>query len=563
MSRAGTRGGGVPAEALLDLRRRLDHLPPRHAERRVLVEGTAALFGVSRATIYRALRGHLRPEGQRRTDRGTPRKMPQAEMERFCEVIAALKIRTTNKKGRHLSTAHAIELLEEHGVETPDGDVRAAPGVLNRATVNRYLALWGYDHAHMTRAPAAVRFEAKHGNALWQFDVSHSDLKEIEQPGWVDPLRRSPPVPMLFSVVDDRSGTAFQQYRCVHGEDVESGLRFLFDAMASKAGETPRLHGVPDALYLDNGPIAKSGVFRTVMERLGVRVMTHAPAGSDGRRVTARAKGKVERPFRTVKEAHETLYHFHKPKTEAEANDWLMRFLDRYNAQPHRRETHSRIEDWIANLPEGGIRQMCAWDRFCAFAREPEVRKVGGDARVRVEGAFYEVDPDLAGERVTLWWGLFDHELFVEFGDRRFGPYAPSGGPIPLHRYRKPARSPVQKRADRIGELATHLALPRAALSGTSGAALGANLATATVLPFPSQPFVDPDPYRQLAYADRLDALRGVSTLLKRPLARLAEDDLAFVNALVDRTRDTADIAAAVRSRFSRRPPDIEEDPIC
>jgi hypothetical protein len=118
------------------------------------------------------------------------------------------------------------------------------------------------------------------------------------------------------------------------------------------------------------------------MERLGVRVMTHAPAGSDGRRVAARAKGKAERPFRTVKEAHETLYHFDKPKTEAEANDWLMRFLDRYNAQPHRREGHSRIEDWIANLPEGGIRQMCAWDRYFAFAREPELR----DGRVRARG---------------------------------------------------------------------------------------------------------------------------------------------------------------------------------
>ncbi len=302
------------------------------------MEGAAALFGVSRATLYRALRGQRRPEGRHRADRGRPRKMPQAELERFCEVIAALKIRTTNRKGRHLSTVRAIEILEAHGVETPDGEVRAEPGLLHRATVNRYLALWGYDHARVTRAPAAVRFEAVTANALWHFDVSHSDLKEIEQPGWVDANRRSPPVPMLFSVVDDRSGATFQQYRCVHGEDVESGLRFLFDDMAPKADDMPRLQGIPDALYLDNGPIAKSGVCRTVMERLGVRVMTHAPAGSDGRRVTARSKGKVERPFRTVKEAHETLYHFHKPRTEAEANVWLMRFLDRYNDQPHRRE---------------------------------------------------------------------------------------------------------------------------------------------------------------------------------------------------------------------------------
>ena len=80
---------------------------------------------------------------------------------------------------------------------------------------------------------------------------------------------------------------------------------------------------------------------------------------------------------------------------------------------------------------------MCSWERFCAFAREPERRKVGGDARVTVEGVVYEVDPELAGETVVLWWGLFDRDLFVGHGERRFGPYRPSGGPIPLHRYRK------------------------------------------------------------------------------------------------------------------------------
>ena len=140
-----------------------------------------------------------------------------------------------------------------------------------------------------------------------------------------------------------------------------------------------------------------------------------------------------------MKEAHETLYHFHRPGTEAEANLWLRRYLLHYNAQPHRSAGRSRGEDWLASLPEGGFRAMCSWERFCAFAREPERRKVGGDARITVEGVVYEVDPELAGETVVLWWGLFDRDLFVEHGERRFGPYRPSGGPIPLHRYRKPS----------------------------------------------------------------------------------------------------------------------------
>jgi len=43
------------------------------------------------------------------------------------------------------------------------------------------------------------------------------------------------------------------------------------------------------------------------MDYRGIEGQTHVPRGPDGRRTTARAQGKVERPFRTVKEAHETL----------------------------------------------------------------------------------------------------------------------------------------------------------------------------------------------------------------------------------------------------------------
>ncbi|GAA4249271.1 hypothetical protein GCM10022293_11950 [Azospirillum formosense] len=370
----------VPAEALVNLRRRLDTLPPRHPDRLEILRSAAELYGVSRATVYRALQRQLRPKGVRRADRGKPRKLSLAEMERYCEIIAALKLRTTNKKGRHLSTARAIELMEEHGVETPDGLVKLPSGSLTRPTADRYLRAWGYDHMRLTRAPAAVRFQARRSNELWQFDMSPSDLKHVKQLLWIEPGRGAPTL-MLFSVADDRSGVVYQEYRCVYGEDAESALRFLYNAMAAKPEEDMPFQGIPEAIYMDNGPVTRSRVFQNVMACLGVKVMTHLPAGSDGRRTTARSKGKVERPFRTVKDVHETLYHFHEPQDEAEANLWLRRYLVRYNAQDHRSEPHSRIEDWVRNLPEKGCREMCAWDRFCAFAREPERRKVGIDTR--------------------------------------------------------------------------------------------------------------------------------------------------------------------------------------
>ena len=61
--------------------------------------------------------------------------MPKPELLRYCEVIAALKIRTSNNQGRHLSTVQTIRLLEEHGTNTDNGHIIAPPGLLKKTTV--------------------------------------------------------------------------------------------------------------------------------------------------------------------------------------------------------------------------------------------------------------------------------------------------------------------------------------------------------------------------------------------------------------------------------------------
>jgi hypothetical protein len=538
----------IPVDSLLALRQRRDRLPRKSPERAAQVVGAAELYGVSADTVYRALRELPAARPAHRADFGHPRVLPQAQLERYCELIAALKLRTTNKKGRHLSTARAIELLEDYGVETRNGLEQAPKGVLNKATVNRYLERWHLDQPRLTRQPPAVRFQAECANECWQFDMSPSDLKQVEAPLWIDPTRGAPTL-MLFSVVDDRSGVCYQEYRCVYGEDAESALRFLFNAMAPKPymADFP-FQGRPKLLYLDNGPVAKSRVFQSVMQALGVAWQTHLPAGKDGRRVTARAKGKVERTFRTVKDVHETLYHFHQPQNESEANLWLQRHLLHYNHQPHRSEPHSRLEDWLAHLPPEGIREMCSWEQFCRFAREPEPRKVGIDARVSVEGTDYEVDPVLAGETVVLLWGLFDNELYVEYEGERHGPYHPIAGPIPLNRYRAFKRTQADERADRIRELADQLGLPIAALTGASDVHVAAPAMTSDV---PRQPFEAP--VAENSYPTILAAKLAIADEIAMPLAKLSPDDRAFIDDVLAETLTRAIVLAHVREHFRRK----------
>ena len=252
--------------------------------------------------------------------------------------------------------------------------------------------------------------------------------------------------------------------------------------------------------------------------------------------------------FRTVKEAHETLYHFHQPETEAEANQWLHKYLDNYNDQPHRSESHSRLEDWLQNIPKDGLRAMCNWERFCTFAREPQRRKVGGDARVSVEGVAYEVDPDLAGETVILWWGLFDNELYVERDEQRYGPYYPVDGPIPLHRYRKFKKTRTQERADRITVLAKQLDLPRSALTGNTDLHFVADdFLTPTLV---INPFQDLDPYQEFTYPTILMAKRAIADYLGQPLAKLDLEQREFISTLVEETLTKKVIMERVRQYF-------------
>jgi hypothetical protein len=537
----------IPVDSLVQLRQRLDRLPPKSPERAAQIAAVAQLYGVSSTTVYRTLRTFLKPRAVHRADRGTPRVLPRAELERYCELIAALKLRTTNKQGRHLSTPRAIEILEQYGVETSQGLRRAPPGVLHKSTINLYLRQWHLDHPRLTRQPPAVRFEAEQSNACWQFDMSSSDLKHLETPDWIDP-RKGEPTFMLFSVVDDRSGVSYMEYRCVYGEDAESALRFLFNAMAPKVDPAFPFQGRPQLLYLDNGPVAKSRVFQTVMLALGIAWQTHVPAGKDGTRVTARAKGKVERPFRTVKEAHETLYHFHKPATEAQANAWLLRYLLRYNAQPHRSQDHARLADWLANLPPEGLREMCTWVQFCRLAREPERRKVGVDARVTVAGTAYEVDPQLAGEVVLLLWGLFDDALYVEYEGERSGPYTPVAGPIPLHRYRAFKRGKREERADRLRQVADQLTLPLAALAGDD-----LRLQPPTTPPARlTQPF-DAD-VLEYSFPTTVAAKLAIAEELGLPLMKLSLEDRTFIDQVLGDTRMRRLVLRRIRDHFRTTP---------
>ena len=81
---------------------------------------------VSRNRRFTAPCASTRPKALPWADYGRTKSLPTAEMERYCELVAAIKVRTSNKQGGCLSTAEATRLLEEHGMRTPVSSSRDA-----------------------------------------------------------------------------------------------------------------------------------------------------------------------------------------------------------------------------------------------------------------------------------------------------------------------------------------------------------------------------------------------------------------------------------------------------
>lgn len=541
----------LPTEIIVTLYHQLANLSAKHPDRNKLIKETAEVFSVSFSTVRRAIKNYSQPHSIKRADYNKPRKTSFEEMLRYCELIAALKIRSTNRKGKQLSTPRAIAILEDHGVEVDGKQIIPTKGLLTKPTVNRYLKQLGLNSKNFLREPVVVRFQATYSNECWQLDFTPSDLKYLPQSstGESQPL-------LLASVVDDRSGMTYQEYQLSEGENVLMALRFLFNAISQKSQKHFPFQGIPMMIYLDNGAIAKSLVFRRVCQQLGIELRPHMPAGSDGRRTTARSKGKVERVFNTVQNQLETLYHFHKPSSLEEANSWLWNYLAHYNSLPHRSEKHSRLEDWQANLPPEGFRQACTWERFCQMAREPDERQVASDACVTIEGVRYQLTGEMAGEKVILLFGLFDNELHVEFQGQKHGPFYPATGPIPLHSYRSFKKTKIEKQLDKIEELAKKLSLPRSVLTGQFGSGLKliqqAKLVTTEEKSQPFIPFEEHD--IEMAYFKTgVEAKLAIAKFLGKPLATISESQRLVLDNLISESLHKVTLLNKVREFFKLR----------
>ena len=240
----------------------------RRGERRAAAEALARRFGVSLGTIYR------------KAELGGARRKRQAarpEYRDWVEVAAQIAHRS--------APPMPLELALRAGVA--GGSLPAEAAAMPLATAYRVLKELGLK-------PGARRTQQMHAD--WpmqavQFDASTSahllPARRLADGGWSLKLYKKPlpssgyknkPLAadrqrlMIYGVWDMCTGYRRARYLVAQGEGAADAADSLVRMLMPTGDPRRPLHGIPDDLWTDQGPLFKSKGSRDLLDRLGVKL---------------------------------------------------------------------------------------------------------------------------------------------------------------------------------------------------------------------------------------------------------------------------------------------------
>lgn len=509
----------IPVERLMVLHESLMRSPPYSNERRQEILNVAKEYQIAEYTVRRQYNQWINISLKGRSDKGSSRIAPKAEMEHWIIMVAAVQLATHNKKGHICSTRRAIEVLE-NSVGYGDKKFCLPKGKLTVSTANRWLKILRIRDGRKFRIIVPIHFRAENSNQLWQVDTSPSDAKYFG-----DRKRSDGKTPQFYAVTDDHSGVVYAAYRETRDEDVQAGLEVLYETMAPKKDASFPFQGIPNCFYFDPGRMGRSPLIKKVLEdRLGGEVRVHQSDKATGKlKKASRAKGKIERSFRTLKTDFESLFHFHRPRNVVEANEWLFKYLLTFNSRPHPEPgvQGSRIHVWANGLPTSGYRQVCDEDTFWSYVAEPENYVVGPDARIIMGNkTVYVVSPDLAGERVEVWHAADIQGLFVKdvYG-KVHGPYPVALKPVSAGDFRQHRKTERDRIMEKIVAIAESLTIPQEAIYADRRTPEQKDL----TYQLRYTPFTGPEPFRQKDFASLRDFNQRFFDWFKKPMGTLPQ----------------------------------------
>jgi putative transposase len=215
-------------------------------------------------------------------------------------------------------------------------------------------------------------FEASFPNELWQSDILHGPMVNIDGPK----NKKS----YLIAILDDNS-------RLIpHGEFYLSEKLVDFKDCLKKALEK---RGLPQRLYIDNGACYKALNLEQVTASLGIGI-THTPP------YKPQGRGKIERWFRYVRENFlpTCSKNISLKKLNEKFDDWV----ENYHNKIHGTTKETPLKRYQKNMK--CVRPVPS--NILDYFRFIEFRRVKKDRTFRLNGVVFEAPFDLIDERIEV-----------------------------------------------------------------------------------------------------------------------------------------------------------------
>ncbi len=316
---------------------------------------------------------------KRRSDRGHPRKARSHLIDRAIEL----------KRDQPRRSDRTIRQFLEHEFAS----------ALPRSTLYRHLRKAGATRLKLgvLEKPVRKRWTRDHTHALWVGDFEHGPYVLLD----------SKPVATHLSLFIDCHSRYVVEARYY--------LRENLDVLSDSFVRAVTVHGPPDAVYVDNAKIYRSGAFSMCCLRLGIRRLhrkEHDPPGG----------GLVERMFRTIQDGFEAEVRAGEILTLEALNRALAAWL----AVAYHKEAHSETREAPEDRFQRGLRAQRTVDLEVALRsfQKSLQRTVHDDfSDVQVENRFFRVDPRLRSDKVEVRFdpfGEFDTVFLYDPDDGRY-----------------------------------------------------------------------------------------------------------------------------------------------
>lgn len=263
------------------------------------------------------------------------------------------------------------------------------------ATLRRLLEVKGIKKLSNGKLNPRKRYEMGRFGELWVGDFCHTIYVQ-------DGARKRKAI--LFLIIDDHTRLVV-------------GCKFSFCETTMPIElvfkETILAYGLPDRLYVDNGPSFSSHYLAKVCANVGIGLVHSKPYDSPSR-------GKVERVFRTVRSSFLTGIRPGEVITLDQLNNLFKKWLrDSYHHKMHKGINARPIDRYTISVAEYPLKRIdpdILNEHFMVSCQ----RNVNKDSTLSYRGIIYEVPPIFIGKRVEIRHVQDDiADVYIYEDDRR------------------------------------------------------------------------------------------------------------------------------------------------